>query len=191
MNNQNIDDDLVKKIFALSKNINKKNRKLKTLLSEYFTCKVKLFIALDPFNDESNYYETIKSFYFSPNNNDWKCKYVHETLNHALNNYCIDSDLENKEMSPCYKKIKVSFGNINGIYYLDCENEFIKVYTSNRLPKLYSTEYEYAANVDQYDIMDQYSKNKNIAEWLAIRFFLQVYRHKYYVEKINKYFRIV
>ena len=211
-------NDLIQDIFVLSKEIDEKKYKLKTLLSKFFMNKVKLFISFDLTNDESSFYKTIQLFHFSPNRNGWKCHYIHETSSYSLNNYCIDSDSEDivdledttsedvievKDVDvidvievkddmpkPYYKKTKISFGYKNGKYYLDCKNGDIKVFTSNNLPKLYSLSYEYAANVDQYDVMNQYTRDKNIPEWLAIRFFLQVYRHKYYVEKINKYFTI-
>lgn len=182
-------DEIKNKIILLLNEIEKKQYDLKILLSEFFIDRVKSFLIFDPDNDNDNeIYKTVKSFYFSQNDNEWKCKYIHKTNNYTFNNYCIDSESEDDVMNPYPKKTKISFGYINGKYYIKCENDDIKVYTRKNLPKLFSLEYEYQSSMSQYEIMNIYSKNKNIPEWLAIRFLLQVFRQKFFPEKVKNYF---
>ncbi len=176
-------------IISLSKEIEEKQYKLKALLSEFFTKKVKMFLAFDKADDYA--YQTIKSFYFSQSEDSWKCRYTHETKEYSINNYCVNSESEDEEMESKYLKTKISFGYRDSKYFINCVNKAIKVFTSKNLPKLYSPEYEYETNMDQYEIMDEYSKNKNIPEWLMIRFFSQVHKHKYYPGKTKEYFSVL
>ena len=70
-------------------------------------------------------------------------------------------------------------------------NDIINVYTRKKLPYLYNLEYENICEIDTDDIMEIYSNNVDIPEWLLLKFLLQINHHKYYPSKVKKYFSIV
>ena len=57
------------------------------------------------------------------------------------------------------------------------------------MPYIYSEEYEYDINIEEHDIMEKYANNKNIPEWLMIKFLLQIHRYNYTC-KVKDYFQM-
>jgi len=197
--NSESDKNLESEIIALSGILEKNQKKLKKLISAFLRKKIKNFISLNLSNDEDKYWRTIKSFCFSQSrnpmkvcDNSWKCKYIHETKNFISNNYCINVESEDEGLVPCFKRTRICFGCTNGKYFIqNLSNDVINVYTYKLLPHLYSLEYENVCEFDIDEMMEIYSKNVDIPEWLLIRFLLQVNRHEYYPNKLKKYFKIV
>ena len=196
--------ELKKKINNLSEDMGEKQKELEILILEFFKIKIKKFISLNLSEKENTYWNTIKSFYFSQcgfsnienNNNAWKCIYIHETDNYIINNYCINEESEDEDLLPCFKRTKICFGYNNGKYFIQNDsfrelNDIINVYTRKKLPYLYNLEYENICEIDTDDIMEIYSNNIDIPEWLLIKFLLQINHHKYYPSKIKRYFSIV
>ena len=44
---------------------------------------------------------------------------------------------------------------------------------------------------DMEEVMKSYSECIDIPEWLMIRFFLQIKRHKFYPDRLNRYFKVI
>ena len=193
-------EQIKQKIIILSEEIENREReieereeKLKKLISDFSIRRAKDFISLNTLENSDSYWDTIKSFNFSQYyDNSWKCKYIHIINNYTNNNYCINEESEDEELIPCFKQTKICFGYTNNKYFIyDNSSDNVNVYTHNKLPYIYNPEYENICEIDSDDIMEIYSKNINIPEWLMIRFFIQINRHKYYPIKLKKYFDIV
>lgn len=195
--------DIKGKIVKLSEEMDNKQKKLKKLISKFYRKKAEDFIMLDLSETEDIYWKTIKSFNFSQNSNSdapaeiaWKCKYIHETNNFISTSYGVNSDSDYEfTLVPCFKKTRVSFGYMNRKYYIrscSISSDSVNVYTIDQLPRLYSIDYENTCDQDTMDdIMKKYSINYNIPEWMMIRFFLQISRHKFYPKRLKKYFKIL
>jgi len=178
-------------IISLSSSMERDQKMLEKLIAEFFRRKVEDFISLNLSEKEDIYWKTIKSFYFSQSEDSWKCRYVHETNNYISNNYCVNEESENEDLTPCFKKTKICFGYRKGKYFIQNSRDVVNVYTYKKLPRLCSREYENICEINIDEVMEVYSKNIDIPEWLMIRFFLQVCRHGYYPSKLKKYFGII
>ncbi len=139
--------------------------------------------------------------------NNWKIKYTHMTDSYSAKNYIYkksyiddsdsesdneNSDSDNENLESYNKKTKISFGYKKNKYYIKYYNntlQDIKIYTSCKLPRLYSDSYEFT-NIDMDNLLDQYSKNYDIPEWLMITILNKIYESNIYSKFIIDYFSI-
>ena len=187
-------ENIKKEIKIINKEIIKKEQEKKELINKYYSNKFNEFIN----NSMNNIFNII--FIYKENN--WKIKYNHITNNYSTKNYiykksCIDdsdsdSDSDNENLDSYSKQTKISFGYKKNKYYIkNYMNTLqdIKIYTSCKLPRLYSDSYEFT-NIDMDNLLNQYSKNYDIPEWLMITILNKIYESNLHSKFIIDYFSI-
>jgi len=120
----------------------------------------------------------------------WVIGYTHTTEKYNENNYnCGDESETEVESKP--KTSKILFGN-DDRYFLSGQNTRVgrfKIYTnSQKTLRVINSDYDIELDKDaQSDLIRQYSENKDIPEWAALKFFTYMCDNKWDSDSIIKH----
>lgn len=190
MNNSNVNifqDNEIDENYSSIHYIKSLNKKLELLNTE--RKKIKSKINLTKFlniikisNDCVN--KHIKNIFITCDKNGWTVEYKYFTDKFTLNNYAIHSDSEDEsDKNVREKKCTVKFGynKRNNYYFLNQKSNKprFKIYrNSSDILRITSLEYTYELDIPEHiELVDNYSKNEDVPEFLALKFF------KYLIEQ--------
>lgn len=174
------------------------NDSLKKEIKKYYWEKLLSFLEINKLDDNIKFKNSILKITFTfskgTKNNNWSILYIHYTKNYNTANYCFSETSEDEIRSDnqdIQKKSRISFGYMNGKYFIKPNFRELKVYKDDNLPRLYNLDYEYELGLfgDDLDILlKKYSDNYNIPEWMAVSFLTQIRKQKKMPIDIIKYF---
>lgn len=184
-------------IHDIINDIKRKEKELDKHLLKYYKNVLMDFVNI---SQNNHFLSTIRHIKFNfpkkTSHTDWKITYIHETEHYNTANYCYDiaseSELRRKNTDNT-RRFKVIFGYKGGKYFINMKNTEISLYT-NKYPFLYNLNYEYEIGVYGEDVdhlIKRYSRNPNIPEWLAIKFFLLIRKREITPDKIWDIMKII
>lgn len=172
------------------------------LKKKYAICKRKYFILrlwklLKPTAENMKTIQNIK-IYMQNDKSDqkWYISYLHHTDNYNVNDYILheDSEVENEDKA---KDTNITFGyetqNGKPKYYIKGNSQTrFKVYRTNKKSlSIVNTDYDVDLDIDeQTELIEKYSNNNNIPEWLALKILLYFRENEWENSNIVAYFSI-
>jgi hypothetical protein len=133
-------------------------------------------------NRDKDHWDTIDAIKIVARNNEKKSLtiiYNHQTDHYNLNDYCFHDESETDDVPIINKETRIEFGYTNDKFYIKGSTP-IRVYSkrdSPKIPVVFSDTYEH--ELDEYTqsiLLEEYTDNKNIPEWLVISFFNSIKR---------------
>lgn len=175
-----VEEKIESEICSLKKIIQEKKKKL-------FMIRIKKIL------DIKNNFSMIEGINYinftSEENNKWCINYTHLTNNFDTNNYNynIDSDIETESK---IKKTNVYFGKSKKYYLKGVRSNQFKIYrNSKKQLRILNSDYNIELDLDeQYELITKYSKNYDIAEWLALRVFIFIAENEWSDENFVTHF---
>jgi len=125
---------------------------------------------------------------------EWRIKYDHHTDKYNVNDYNNSADSD-EETEIKEKKTTVSFGVSNKYYIKTSSTQYIrfKIYMNSKKElRIINEYYDIELDLEEQEVLlERYANNKNIPEWLAIRFFRFMSENEWYNEEIIHHFSFV
>lgn len=140
----------------------------------------------------------ISNIKITSSENELSIRYVHHTNYYDENNYVNNSD-SNIETEPYEKNTTIEFGVVlipdkNPKYYLKGNKSArFKIYRkSSKILSIINKDYNIELDImEQIALIERYSKNKNIPEWLALKVFLSIRENEWDDTSVINYFSVV
>jgi long-subunit fatty acid transport protein len=168
----------------LVESIEEKQRELDDLMEKYLIAKIKKFSR-----DTANI-SNIKFFYSPVDNQNWTFSYDFKTSNYKETDYLIDKDAKNIILEPIEFACKVIFGYKDGYFISGGTCHRFSIYkNSSGLMRIINKEYQIEV-IKHADLINSYTTNINIPEYLALQIMLQLFSFRWTNEKIISYFKL-
>ena len=181
---ENKDEELLKKdILLLSEKISGKKNKLFLMR----------FHNIIDINNNYDFLQNISDIKFEIGNDDnWSIMYTHTTDKYNPNDYNYNSDSD-EEIDDKKKITNIKFGKKNK-YYINREqsSRFIVYRNSKKELRILNSDYDIELDLDEHvELIEKYSNNIHIPEYVAIRVFLFISENDWEDESITAYFSII
>jgi len=132
------------------------------------------------------------NIYVDPTDNTWCISYVHCTTSYDPTAYAYnDESADDSDTVISTKETKISFGKAKK-YFIKGGIKLNLYRNSAGELRIINPDYEYDLDLnEQKSLVERYSKNKNIPEWLAIKVLLYVSNNKWDDKSIVKHFSVI
>ena len=123
---------------------------------------------------------------------EWNICYIHTTDSYDENNYINSSDSE-VETQPVERTFTINFGKSKKYYIKGNGNNRFKIYKNSKNDlRIINTDYDVELDLDeQYELMDNYSNNPHIPEWLAIKVFVYMNENGWSDKNLTTYLSLI
>lgn len=165
---------------------------IKTLEAELKEKKTKLFNArllkLLEMTEEQVKDFGVENIAINMGTEEWNITYNHHTDNYTENNYIHDDGSE-IEFDPVKRKFTIQFGKNKKYYIKGNGNNRFTIYR-NGLKKLRVSSSQYSVELDLDEhakLIENYSNNPDIPEWLALKIFIYMSKDNWSDENIIIY----
>ncbi len=123
----------------------------------------------------------------------WSISYTHTTNQYSENNYLHEIDSE-MEIIPYPKITHIKYGfSANSYFIQGLDRNRFTIYTKgSNLVRIINKDYNIELDIsDQLILMDDYSKNKDIPEWLIVLTVLQMNKHEWNGDDMCIYLSVI
>ena len=184
MNISTIDESLRNEINTLEKLLKEKKHNLFSMRLYNLVGKTKLEL-------ESAGIKDIKITSDIDNPGEWTISYTHTIINYDENDYIYSADSET-ETIPYNKTFNMIFGK-GKKYYIKGNGSKFKIYKNSKNDlRIINTEYDIELDLEEQEqLIEKYSRNMNIPEWLAIKVFMYMIENDWNDANIIIYMSVI
>jgi len=125
------------------------------------------------------------------NPGEWTISYTHTIIDYDENDYIYSADSET-ETIPCNKTFNMIFGR-GKKYYIKGNGSKFKIYKNSKNDlRIINTEYDIELDLEEQEqLIEKYSRNMNIPEWLAIKVFMYMIENDWNDANIIIYMSVI